>query len=131
MESLVQGDQRIKFFFETIRDDELADFFVAADCVVAAYSGFSASASGVATLAASFGKPVVAPKTGCIPEQLGDTSLLYDPKVPNGLRLALEKAATSDLTMIGAKNLAKVQNLSWNKIAQKTAMVYQSAFGAR
>lgn len=74
-----------------MQDRDLQFIFNAADVVVAPYR--KTLNSGVALLATTFGKPVVAPRIGGLLETFHeDSALLYDPDDPQGLQQALERA---------------------------------------
>lgn len=119
-------DERIKLVLEFIPDEDVSGYFGAADCMVLPYKNILTS--GTAALAASFGKPVIAPRVGCIREQLGQgDTLLYDPGEKDGLFNALKLAFTEDLEALGKRNLEKSRMLSWSNIAKETVKVYKEA----
>lgn len=124
LENLGRGDKRIKFIFKFIPDEAVAAYFNAADCIVLPYADILTS--GTAALAASFGKAVIAPKIGCLPEQLEQGgALLYNPEEENGLFCALEAAFDEDLEELGKDNLQKAKEASWSKVVKGTAEVYE------
>lgn len=128
LEKLQEGRDNIKYFFGFVPDKDVSMFFSAADCVVLAHEGVLTS--GVAALAASFGRAAVAPRVGCVPEQLGQgEDLLYDPARKEGLLDALNRASEADLERLGRTNLEKAKKLRWGGIARKTAKVYKEALG--
>jgi len=59
------NDKRIKVFLDFIPDNDIQIYMNAADIIVLPY--LDILNSGVAILAMSFGKPVIAPRTGSIP----------------------------------------------------------------
>lgn len=121
---LSRGEGRIKLVLDYISDEEVADYFSAADCVVLPYTDILTS--GAAALAASFGRAVIAPKTGCVPDQLAQgESLFYDPADEEGLLKTMERSFREDLAALGADNLEKAQKLTWRKIARDTAKTYR------
>lgn len=116
------ADSRVTTDLRFIPDEEVQVYMNAADVVVLPFE--TILTSGSAMLAASFGKPVVAPAIGCVGEFLaGD--IVYDPADPFGLRDALERTLTADLDAIGAKNYARARACDWNEIAQSTAAAYR------
>lgn len=124
LENLGRGNKRIKFIFKFIPDEAIAAYFNAADCIVLPYTDILTS--GTAALAASFGKAVIAPKIGCLPEQLGQGGkLLYDPEVEKGLLNALKQAFSESLDDLGKKNLTEAKELTWDRVAGETLRVYQ------
>jgi len=101
----------------------------AADVVVTPY--LNVLTSGSVMTAMSFGKPVVAPALGCIPEALGDRGgFLYPPDARDGLLGALRAAlcARKDWIRIGARNRALAERLSWDRVAEATLALYTSCF---
>ncbi|VFR35333.1 hypothetical protein ANDA3_3904 [plant metagenome] len=75
----------------TIEDAQVQEFFAASDVVVAPY--LATLNSGVALLAATFRRLVVAPRQGAMAEVFaGDDALLYDPDSERGLYDAMRKA---------------------------------------
>ena len=81
--------------------------------------------SGSAILAMTFGRPVIAPAIGCLPESLGsEGTILYDPSAPDGLEGALRQALTADLAALGEQAGAHAATLAWGPIATRTAESY-------
>lgn len=82
---LLNGLSDVKIINKWIRDEEIGEYFSAADLVVCPYSG--ASQSGVIPIAYMFYLPVVATKVGGLEEQVihGLTGLLAEPDDENGL----------------------------------------------
>jgi len=74
------------------------------------------------------GTPVVASKTSCIPEICGeDNALFFDPYDPTDMadtikRVWLDETLQADLHERGLKHSKK---FSWEKMAEKTMMVYE------
>ena len=86
-----------------IPDDDVHHLFDAADAVIVAR--LNPLNSGVLNLAMTLGRFVIAPNIGAIPEFLSGTdNLLYDPNTPDGLQLAIERAAEMDRERIGIEN---------------------------
>jgi len=82
--------------------------------------------SSTVMLALSFGKPVIAPRLGCIPYVLeGTDNLLYDPTAESGLLHAMQQALQMDLEQVGRGNLQRAAQFDWDTIAQKTRNVYE------
>jgi len=91
---LAAHGRRIRLMHRFVGDDELANIFRTASVVVLPY--IEASQSGVALLAASFGRPVVATRTGAIPAIVEDevTGRLVEPGSPEALATAIEELLT-------------------------------------
>lgn len=89
----VRGRADILYMPESIPDAQVQTLFAASDVVVAPY--VRTLNSGVALLAATFGRMVVGPLAGAIRETFEeDPALLYDAEAPDGLRNAMARAIT-------------------------------------
>jgi len=110
-----------------VPDEELQVFFNAADAVVLPFRSVLTSASLL--LAMSFGRMVVAPRLGCIPDYAGpDDNILYDPADPQGLQTAMEKAMQRDPEACGRHNLERARQFEWSRMATETAKIYAKLF---
>lgn len=90
--SAIEGDSRIRFLNAYLKEQDMASFLKAVDVVACPSKGILTSSS--VPLAMSFGRPVVAPAEGCIPEEVGDTGYLYDGSqqgLQQALRLAIQQ----------------------------------------
>jgi len=117
-------DERITLRLEFIPDEELPVLLGAADAVALPFRDILTSGSAI--LAMSYGRPVIAPSLGCLPETLpADGNLLYDPDDDGGLRWALWRALTTDLDQLGERNLERARELDWGRIAESTAKLYR------
>jgi glycosyltransferase involved in cell wall biosynthesis len=123
LEQLVAGRKDILCHPERIPDEKIQLYMNAADAVVFPFRDIFTS--GSLLLAMSFGKPIVVPDL----ESLKDLTeyggaITYDHGRSESLESALRRAASTDLTHLGARNLAAAQKLSWDTIAEKTAELY-------
>lgn len=119
-----KSDNRIKPFIGFVPDDEIQLYMNSADVVVLPFQNILTSGSLI--LALSFGKPVICPKIGCIPETLDEnTGFLYDPDDENGLLKSFKNASASNLHDMGKKAHDKVNALSWKLIAKHTYAGYK------
>ncbi|ETF04717.1 hypothetical protein W822_04165 [Advenella kashmirensis W13003] len=83
----------IRLIQSSVPERDIQSFANAADVMVAPY--IKTLNSGVALLAATFGKPLIAPDMGGVGEVFQqDPTLLYDSEDPNGLLNAMERALT-------------------------------------
>jgi glycosyltransferase involved in cell wall biosynthesis len=108
-----------------VPDDELQVLMRAADVVVLPFRDVLTSGSVV--LAMSFGRAVIAPALGCIPETVAaGHELLYPADDRNGLRRALAAAARhrSELGAVGAANFRRAADDTWDAVAERTAAAY-------
>lgn len=116
-------DDRVHTYLDFVPNDEIQLYMNAADCVVLPYDDITTSGSAI--LAMSFGKAVIAPRSGCVPVHLDDAgSLLYSPDDSQGLRSALAEAVTSESASMGEHNRRTVREYDWDAIAATTARVY-------
>jgi beta-1,4-mannosyltransferase len=110
---------------EYVEEDRIPLLYSAADVVVLPFERILTS--GSLLLAMSYGKPVIAPKLGGIPEVLGEAdALLYDPSDADGLAESLQKSTEIDLLHLGEVTSQMCNCFSWDIIAQKTEKVYDS-----
>jgi len=117
-------NENIKTFFKFIPDDEIQIYMNAADVVVLPYR--DVLTSGSIMLAMSFGKPVIAPAIGCMPDVLdSEGNILYDPSDDEGLLKAMRCALNADLGKMGKHNFKLAEQLSWGDIGKCTYEVYQ------
>lgn len=116
------GDSRIRIYPGNIATESVQVFMRAADSVVLPFTDVLNSASAI--LALGFGKPVIAPRLGCLPEIVGDgpASLLYE---PGGLSAALVRAQQLD-ALREDDALARVAARDWSHVAKLTAACYRS-----
>lgn len=123
LESGCRRDDRIESVLEFVPEDDLQLYLNAADAVVLPFS--EVLTSGSVVLAMSFGRPVIAPRLGCIPATVGDCDdLLYDPAEPDALGSALERAEAIDLDELGRRSAARAAELDWETIGRQTAAIY-------
>jgi glycosyltransferase involved in cell wall biosynthesis len=128
IEQLAALDRRVMLKLAFIPDEELQVYLNASNLVAMPYKEIFTSGSAI--LAMSFGRAVLAPRAGCIPETLDEAGgVLYDPGDPSGLTAALERAMDADLDAMGAHNLARSRDLDWARIAAATARIYEAARG--
>lgn len=125
-------DPRIQLHFGFVPDDDVQIYMNASDVVALPY--LDVLTSGAAVLAMSFGKPCVAPRSGCLPDVLSSQpELLYNPDDHSGLRSALEMALTkeSSISSLGLQNLAKAQQWSWESVANSTLDLYSECISRK
>lgn len=122
---LCERDSRIQAFLEFVPDEDVQLYMNAADVVVLPYKDILTS--GAAILAMSFGRPVIAPRLGCVAELIeeGKGGFLYAPEDETGLLHTMRKAIGANLAKMGKYNLKKASKLDWDKIARMTLGVYR------
>ncbi|MFX1378930.1 MAG: glycosyltransferase family 4 protein [Promethearchaeota archaeon] len=122
-------DERIILNLKRIPDDAIQIYMNASDVVVTPY--IDVLTSGQVLLAMSFGKPIIAPKLGCIIDILDEKgSFIYNPDVSNSLLQSLEKAITlrTNLLQMGNYNLELVKKFDWKRIVVETIEIYLKSF---
>jgi beta-1,4-mannosyltransferase len=122
---MTSSDRRIRTFLEYIPDEAVPQLFAAADVVVAPFR--EVLTSGSVILGLTFGRPIVAPERGCLPELIGpQTGILYDPMDGGALLKALEEIQRCDVEMMGhhAYRLSQSPELDWSIIASETRQLY-------
>ncbi len=103
-----------------IPDDEVQTYLTAADVVVLPFT--RVLTSGSLYLALSFGRPVIAPRLGLVPDVVRDgiEGLLYDPERKDGLQRALERACQLDpdeMASLGIRARERAVACDWTEIA--------------
>jgi len=129
-ESLIKDKNNFKIINEFIPDDKVAELFQRTKMVVLPY--IEASQSGVIPIGYAFKKPIVATNVGAIPEVIEDgvTGFLVPPCDSKALADAIIKILKDDdlRKQMGENAYRKMKDeLSWDKIAEKTIEVYEEA----
>ena len=82
--------------------------------------------SGSLILALSWGKPVIAPASGCLPTTVReDAGILYDPDQEDGLFQAMQQIRGWDLEKTSKMATASVRRFAWEDIAEQTLEAYR------
>jgi beta-1,4-mannosyltransferase len=117
-------DPRVCTALRFIPDQELPLYFAVADVVLLPFRQITTSGSAI--LAMSFGRPVIAPADGCLPEYVNATSgILYDPKDQNGLACAIERCSQIDLKSMGEAAYQQIAPLTAQAFARRHLEIYQ------
>jgi glycosyltransferase involved in cell wall biosynthesis len=96
----------------------------AADVVVLPF--LEVLTSGSAITALSFGRPVIAPATGCLPELLVEgAGIVYESGTPGALQQAMEEFRWRDVAACGRAAYRRARSLSWEPIARQTLEAYR------
>ena len=122
--ALAREHERILVFTHSFFPNEDFQIYLnAADVVVLPFSQVLTSGSAIAAL--SFGKPVIVPAMGCLPELIDESmGILYDPKDTGALTRALLDIRGRDLATAGRAAFARAKSLDWRGIASRVAEVY-------
>jgi glycosyltransferase involved in cell wall biosynthesis len=124
-------DGKVKFV-SGISDDELAELLASAEVAVvpSLYEGFSLPA--VEHMAS--GTPLVASRTGALPEVVADAAVLVTPGDPEELAAALRGLLDSqaERARLSALALDRVaERFAWSAVARTTVAVYRRAIAVR
>ena len=122
-------DPRVVTCFEFIDNDRLINYLNACDLVVLPYE--DSLTSSAAVLAASYGRPPLMPRLGCMSEFPPEAAILYDPEMRDGLRIALKYALSAPLEEMGAAAKRYIEQFPWSLVAARTLAVYCAALAHR
>jgi glycosyltransferase involved in cell wall biosynthesis len=112
-----QRSNKIQLVTERVPDQELSKLFAAVDAVVVIRQ--NSLSSGVPSMAATFGRFVIAPNSGALPEYLAGTeNVLYDQYSVEDLARAMERAAMVDREQIGRDNARIAASWGWEGIVR-------------
>ena len=118
-------------FRHGMRHEELAELLASASIAVvpSLYEGFSLPA--VEHMAS--GTPLVASRTGALPEVTGEAAVLVEPGSPDELTAVLRRLCDNpaERERLGAAALRRVQErFAWPAVARATVAQYQATIGA-
>ena len=114
---------RVHLHLKFIPDAEIQQFMNAADIVVLPFRDISTSSTVI--LGMSFGKAIITPSIGCLPETLDVQGChFYDPTA-NELAQTLQQMVGIDWRRMGEHNLEMARRMNWNDIGRQTAELYQ------
>lgn len=116
----------IRYFPGFVPNDQIQVYMNACDVGTLPYQNILTS--GAAILMMSFGKACIAPSLGCIGEVLDSSgSFLYQLRDHKGLIQALQEAINNkgNLPSMGKYNRQRVEEWSWEYVAEKTLSIYQ------
>ena len=120
-------DDRILLIDRYISPGEIPGIFKRSNIVVLPYA--DATQSGIAAMALTYGKPIIASDVGSVEEMVthGVNGYLVPPRDPKALAQAIRQLLSNDAKMLefARNSLKRAQNeLSWPVIAQATTRVY-------
>lgn len=130
LNAMAESESRIdlQLGHDDVSDPEVCLWMSAIDCVVAPYEDIYTS--GMIYLAATFGKPVIAPRLGvCAELEKEGFIYLYDPShVDTELPKCLAKVMTADHGAIAAAATKFADNHEWSDIAKDAARILKEYF---
>lgn len=109
---------RVRIVDRYVANEEVGQYFQAADLVLQPYR--SATQSGIAQIALAAGRPVLATRVGGLPEQIEDgvSGLLVPPEDPAALAAAIARFFTGSLAETLAPGIAAAQaRFAWSGLA--------------
>ncbi len=122
-ELMGMADDRTLITDSFVPIDEVQVYMAAADIVVLPFKEILTS--GSLLLAMTFGKMIVAPRMGTLPDYLlPEGGILYDEKNEN-LKIALNRAMEMDTEKAGDFNKEKVDLFDWDRIGDSVADWYR------
>ncbi len=123
--SQIELDSRIWAMLDWIPDEDVSIYFNACDFVVLPFLDVMTSSS--AMLALCFGKAVVAPAIGCLPEIVStETGVLYDPTRPSSLAEVMRLCTKLDAIEMGKAPAKSARLFSWEELAKMTLQAYMA-----
>ena len=119
-------DRRIIFADKLIPVKDVAMYFSASDIVCLPFT--AVTTSGTALLAMTFGKPLVAPRSGAIKDLPSSVGVLYNPSKMHALSHGLTRmlSADTDVTAMQKAAAAYAASLNWQTIAARTHDIYEA-----
>jgi len=121
----VDDDDRIRTRLQFIPSDHIQVYMNAADAVVLPLENITMSGSTI--LGMSFGRALIVPRVGCIPEVIGDDgAVMYDPDDTDGLADALTAARERPLDSMGAYNGRLARRKDWSEAAGRIVGQYRA-----
>jgi glycosyltransferase involved in cell wall biosynthesis len=118
-EQIINNNENIEIHNRYIQESEIDNIFKSADILILPY--IEASQSGVATLSASFGLPIVYTPTESLSEQLKDYGGICTTSfLSNDIANTIAKVLRNDelYNILSLKQIAVSKNLSWNNFVQ-------------
>lgn len=122
-----RDSSRVTLDLRFVPDQELDTLLAWCDVVVLPYRDILTS--GSLLMAMSAGRPVIAPRSGLIPEYIDEqAAFLYDPSDPRGLVCALGHASWNrhELPEMAVASYTQSQGFRWTDICRHLAQEYQS-----
>jgi glycosyltransferase involved in cell wall biosynthesis len=105
--------------------EDIALIMRAADVITLPFA--ATMTSGTLMLALSWGRPIITPALGCLPEIVTpDAGILYDPTDREGLATAMGAIRGWDLDAASAAALACARRFDWDEIAAMTEEAYRA-----
>lgn len=125
VEALATTDTRVRTCLQYVADDDIQNYFRAADVVVFPFR--STQTSGSLMLAMSYGRPIIAPRIATLPEYVDDSSgILFDPDLPDDLARAIHDASGAPLEVLARNARLRAESLRWVDMADVHLGAYRA-----
>ena len=122
-----QGGDKVRFADEFIPNEEAQYYMHASDVVALPFRRIMTSGSML--LAMTFGRIIVAPKMGTLPDYLSkEGGVLYE---GDGLKEAILRALLLDQKVASEANIKMVDKLEWEPIGAATSELFRYVLGIR
>lgn len=122
-------DSRFRVHAEFVPDEQMQQFLLAADVLVAPFERVLTSSSVMVGLA--YGLPVIVPALGCLPELVtAEAGIVYAAGDPAALDQALIAIKSRDRSAMSVAARRVADGLQWDDIAQRTAAVYEACLAS-
>src|SRR5262249_8940792 len=126
LRSMAHDVRGVRLDCRFVAHENIPAVFAGADLVVLPFE--RVQTSGSAILALTFGRPVIAPRLGEVPETLGSAGdLLFDGGSDDALRKAISAALDVELPDLAARSSMACDRLDWGPIGRQTAAAYAAA----
>lgn len=126
--ALADNNPNITFVFDYIPDEDIQNYFQASNVVVLPFNEVTTSSSVMLSMA--YGRPVIVPRLGCLPEYVNDNvGWIYDPEVLGSLDKCMQSAAenlTHESFGQNAYKYVREDKFSWKTLSKQTAEIYES-----
>ena len=125
LQQLAEQDGRVRLSTSPyFADADFQLYLNAADVVTLPFSEVLTSGSAITAL--GFGKPMILPKLGCLPELINEQiGILYDAADESALERAMVEIRQRDIEAAGRAAKARAESLDWRGIAARIAEVYK------
>lgn len=125
VDALAAPDTRVRTFLQYIANDDIQNYFRAADVVIFPFR--NTQTSGSLMLAMSYGRPIIAPRIATLPEYVDDSSgILFDPDLPGDLARAIQDASKAPLEELARNARLRAESLRWADMADVHLGAYRA-----
>ncbi|HUF10571.1 MAG TPA: glycosyltransferase [Rhodothermales bacterium] len=120
--AMASDEPQITLRLEHVDPETLVRYISASDVVVLPY--VRSLTSGASILAATMGRPIIAPRLGCMAEMPEGAAIFYDESGVDGIEAALLKSFEAPLDAMGRIAADYVAQHSWSCVAKQLVGIY-------